>query len=222
MSSMLKVVLSLVSAVAFFFGLADVPGQAQKWADGITAAWAVLSPALASNAARWVFVIFGLALLFVAWYPKTTKVRIAPVVRESPIAEPRSTAATESTAAVPRIVISTPLNDLLKLYKQNTAYQADKLAQAYIGKWMTVSGALHDVSVTNIGRESTVIMTITEKDRDTLQGFFLLMFPGEAEAAVSHLRHGDRVRAIGRIASFNTGGVTLCECELLTETGTTP
>lgn len=101
---------------------------------------------------------------------------------------------------------------LIGLFQGHTGIQANKLTEAYVGKWLKLSGSLDQVDSLgsdnalvifsgNIGRSlSSVKMTFSSKvwvDR------------------LSVLRRGDNITVIGKIERLDSFDVRLSECELV-------
>jgi hypothetical protein len=103
---------------------------------------------------------------------------------------------------------------LRNLYEEgHTNLQADKLAQAYIGKWIRVQGSVSNVS--KIGEKVSVLIKGGHSpfDADYLTALWL-SFEADHER-LEMLRSGDTVTAIGKIDRFGKFDVHLEECELV-------
>jgi hypothetical protein len=137
------------------FGLAVIfVLMAATWSLGLKnispAATAVVSQ-VATNPVSWfVVIMLGLAAALLA--PKRGGRTPNPVEQRKPI----TPVATQAPPPVPvqtpapmpkKIFVEVSPSYLMDLYKDRTSVQGDALFAAYIGKWMTVSGNVRDVSL---------------------------------------------------------------------------
>lgn len=132
---------------------------------------------------------------------------------QQPAAEAPAPAAAPTPAAAPAgpaFVSSTPA-DLMKIYQDNDAYQANEMASAYIDRMMKVDAVVK--SVTN-GADGVVVVTSTgadPKDPATLS----LLFPKAAESAVASLKPGANIMAGCHIRKIDKTKIELADCALL-------
>lgn len=102
---------------------------------------------------------------------------------------------------------------LRSLYDKHTSLQADKLADAYIGKWIKVRGFVSDVH-----RSGENLSVALRKGTHPVSPDFLittwLSFSRDLDRA-EMLRTGDTVLAIGRIVRFGRYDCHLRDCEMI-------
>jgi hypothetical protein len=95
---------------------------------------------------------------------------------------------------------------LIDQYEGVTKMQGDRVAGAYIGKWMKISG-----TVKNVYPNGSV--TIEHPDRKSVS-MFSLDFKNDLER-LEILHPGDRIDAIGQIQSLGQWDITLNDCEFI-------
>jgi hypothetical protein len=100
----------------------------------------------------------------------------------------------------------------MKLFRDNTAMQAQKLIGDYVGKWMRVSGRV--VNVSSIGNNIQVLMRppISENRPDD---YIDLQFAPGWKDRVSILRRDDEISAEGRLANVSGLWISFNDCELI-------
>jgi hypothetical protein len=94
---------------------------------------------------------------------------------------------------------------LADLFENQTSMQAQEALKKHIGKWMTYTGQVRDVSHVNRG----VLLAIPLAEGRLLFCDFLDL------AGLRTLDLGDTVTVIGRLESANALGVRLEQCELV-------
>jgi hypothetical protein len=103
---------------------------------------------------------------------------------------------------------------LLNFYKEHIGVQADKLAEAYVGKWMKVSGRLGNVErFLEISWRATFEQSTEEI---VLQGGFITMMFYEQKwiDRLAVLRRGDKINVIGQIRMMVASSLVLEKCQL--------
>lgn len=101
-------------------------------------------------------------------------------------------------------------SDLLHIYKEHTHVQADKVAEAYIGAWLRVVGAVSDVTLS--GRSDGHLVSIEISGTDE---FAFAQFPESAQEQLPMLRRGDPVEVFGRISKVSGLGINLEDSEFV-------
>jgi hypothetical protein len=98
---------------------------------------------------------------------------------------------------------------LSALYQNHTTFDADKLAEAYIDTWVSISGTVYNVRVESTGEAALSV--------DGVEGVLLIycVFAKEAKKQVSVYKKGVPVNIIGRINKIDRSSVSLVECEFL-------
>jgi hypothetical protein len=96
---------------------------------------------------------------------------------------------------------------LIGLYENKTTAQGDDLAAEYIGKWMPVTGRVHDIKTLVTG---TLYVQIIDND-----GIFISATPNEESSkTISHIARDATITVRGEIYSVDKSGVMLRTCEL--------
>jgi hypothetical protein len=98
---------------------------------------------------------------------------------------------------------------LTAFFKDHTTMQAKKMVETYIGKWITASGHLRNVSELNPWG-ILVFLESETGDPDTV-----MTFPPKWIGRLSVLRPGNRIDAIGKIERIDYRSVKLNDCELI-------
>jgi hypothetical protein len=108
-----------------------------------------------------------------------------------------------------RVPTNATPDELSKLWKGNTAVQAGKLSEIYIGTWMTISGSVFDVRRA-LGGDQMLISVKT--------GSFMLAqcyFHEDWEHRCSVHRKDDSVVISGKVTGFDEHTLSLEDCELV-------
>jgi hypothetical protein len=95
---------------------------------------------------------------------------------------------------------------LVGVYKNRTTLQGEKLASTYIGKWMTVSGVVEDISKPRFG-----ISLVFYRGEILI----VMYFEESATEPVSALSRGDTVTVRGKIKQIESRNLLLESCELV-------
>ena len=118
-----------------------------------------------------------------------------------------------SSTKEPRKTVNVTPEHLIGFFnEQHTSIQAAKLAEAYIGKWLTVSGPIGDVLGASDLHRMVVFANRTISSYNTVNMFFR---DKEQFSQLSTLRRGDNITVIGKITEVNAIQVSLDECELV-------
>jgi hypothetical protein len=120
---------------------------------------------------------------------------------------------------VERLSVNTlPLTvtELIAVFKDRTDVQGDKLAKAYIGKWINVSGVLGNVSkymtfVPFVGHAYVTFEHVAE----TLGRNVFMNFNRKWIPLLTVLRPGESITVFGRIRKITRHDVWLERCELI-------
>jgi hypothetical protein len=110
-----------------------------------------------------------------------------------------------------RILIDLTPRQLSDIFRDHTSFQAGKLIEPYIGKWLDISGTTNDIAKNawGIWRGS-----IYEKDLKGPLHIFMQFNPKWADH-LSVLSRGSEIRVHGRIQEVMENVVNLDECDLL-------
>ena len=115
--------------------------------------------------------------------------------------------------------ISLTPRELVQVYNDRTSDQGEKVAAAYIGKWMEVSGTIFDVRFFPNGLfRKRAGVTLRSTDNPTVYPTFVEKW----SEPLSVLRPGERIRAVGQIRRIDAYSVWLEECELIEVIKQTP
>jgi hypothetical protein len=144
-------------------------------------------------------------------------------------ARPRDRRLTTESSGVPSSLVSPPhqpdniedarvfvspnidVEYLCEMFEGHTSLQASKMASAFIGKWMRLSGNLGEVLSSRPGASAQVtFMTSKLKFTDVY-----MYFDKEWVERLSVLKHGDAIRVIGEIEEIHRTHVQLHHCELV-------
>ena len=100
--------------------------------------------------------------------------------------------------------------DLVQTWRDNTAFQASKLSEIYMGTWMAISGSVYNVK--NAFAPGEMRVTV-----DSLPGVTMVIctFPKGWEQHCAVLRKGDRVNILGKGSEIDSHTVPLEECEFV-------
>jgi hypothetical protein len=121
---------------------------------------------------------------------------------------------TETEVKEEKIFVPVKPLDLMRIYKDNTEIQANKLAASYTDKWIQVSGIVSEVSPFDNERVS-ISLRRSEGDFD----FCLLLFSTKQWLErLQILPRGHSIIVNGQIGRIYSSGLILRNCELV-ETG---
>lgn len=99
---------------------------------------------------------------------------------------------------------------LYDFFEHNTSVQATKLTDAYLGKWMRITGDLSQVSVFG---EIRRFAQVTFKDMRSPTVF--LIFDEKWIDRLSILKRGDRLTIIGKLDRIDAATIQLNHCEIV-------
>jgi len=97
---------------------------------------------------------------------------------------------------------------IVGVYKDRTTLQGEKLASTYVGKWMTVSGVVEDIS----RQGSELVVTFFSGQSPVL---IMMQFAKDLVEPVSALSRGDTVAVRGKIQRIQPRLLLLESCELV-------
>jgi hypothetical protein len=109
-----------------------------------------------------------------------------------------------------RTFIDIDTDYLIGLYKNRPSIQGDALSEAYIGKWVRVSGIIREIATFAPTKQISVHLQ--------MQGSIhldALFFNESWRERISVGPLGGTIRAIGRIAAVSSSSVRLEDCELV-------
>ena len=113
-----------------------------------------------------------------------------------------------------RIFVPVKPQDLMKIYKDLTAIQANKLAASYVDKWIQVSGIVSDIFPVFDGERVQVNLNLGINE--SALPYFSLTF--QSKQWLEHLQilpRGHSITANGQIERIGSHGLTLGNCELV-------
>lgn len=107
---------------------------------------------------------------------------------------------------------------LCRIYQERTKLQADQAAASYLGKWLKLTGTVHDVSTQPEGK---VFVNVDHPGPPGTGPYdeiiIVLLIFTEGDGRLEVLHKGDPITAIGRINRISNDALVLEECELLAE-----
>jgi hypothetical protein len=107
-----------------------------------------------------------------------------------------------------RVFVDSTPDHLMSFYREHTRIQADKLAEAYIGKWIKISASVNNVSAMSGGG-----VTVTVKQ--TPMDLIFLKFGSEWADRVAPMRREQNITVIGEIEEIRFDSLILISCELV-------
>lgn len=111
-----------------------------------------------------------------------------------------------------KIIVDVTPEYLIKHFKDHMSIHAQKLVNAFIGKWMKVSGPIG-----NVGAFNGTFSQVTFSDRSIYSGgqvYMLFRDQGYIKDRLSVLKKGDKITVIGQITRIDHD-VQLDNCELV-------
>lgn len=114
-----------------------------------------------------------------------------------------------------RILVDVTPEYLTGLFRGHTTIQAERLFDAFVGKWMRVSGRVLDVTSEHGGSAARAHLVYAEEP-DSLSVFLSFNDMSIIDDQVRVLKKGDWVTGIGQINSANPSYLSLENCELET------
>lgn len=218
----------LSGIVSFFLGCLDWVGRVLVAEDIVKGRLAVIIEHVISVGPSWMLgfllMLSGLALIgWDIWDRKRGTGKLADGQSVKPPDQPSSVIAkqeVEATERQERVFVAASITPeyLLAFFREHTATQARKLAEAYVGKWMKVSGSLGDV---NSYDES--LATVAFASRDVAFGEqtwfdytgLFMYFHDRWVDRVAILKRGDKLTVIGQIKEVERIALLLDNCELV-------
>ena len=100
---------------------------------------------------------------------------------------------------------------LTALFQQYTTFQANRLVEIYIGKWMKVSGVVRNVKAYE---DDTITVMIADQARQPVPVILGMSFEKEWTDRVAILGLGDFIVATGKIFSVDSNSIIMKESEL--------
>lgn len=107
-------------------------------------------------------------------------------------------------------ITPTFLNSLLG---GHTQMQADNIVAVYIGKWITLSGSVSQVTASDSSSVFTRSSLVTF-DQARGEPMVFMHFDEQWKEQLSILRPGSRITVVGRITKIYRLGINLEQCEL--------
>ncbi len=134
---------------------------------------------------------------------------VAPLFKRSPppIQQVKEDEKKPEVGIRTRVVIDVKPDHLMGLYRDHTHIQAEKLAEAYIGKWIKISAQVQNVSALASG------ITITVKE--TSLDLIFLRFGIEWADRVTTFQRKQKITVVGEIERIQFDSLVLINCELV-------
>jgi hypothetical protein len=103
--------------------------------------------------------------------------------------------------------------EIMSVFQGNTAIQSDKLLRPHIGKWLRVTGPLHNVTTWSpTGHFSQV--TLDNFTGNNIWMWFVFNDKRVVEGRLAALRIGTQLTIVGKISEIGRLGITLEECQI--------
>ena len=112
--------------------------------------------------------------------------------------------------ALGRIYVDVGPAYLIDLYRGRTSIQGDALAAAYIGKWMSITAKVSDISDYLGG----VMVIMANDDDDGVIRVISARFPAKEKEKISHTARGATITVHGKICRINSYSVDLENCDV--------
>jgi len=158
-------------------------------------------------------VLFALALVFFEAERRKRPTQAAHIFSVPLHYAPAMSSTAQSAKPDTRVMVNVTPEHLTSFYREgHTSIQAGRLAEAFIDKWMTVSGPIGDV----LG-STDVHRMVVFADRSIHKHNYVNMFFDDKNQfdRLSTLKPGDKITVIGKIAEVNSLEVKLNNCELV-------
>lgn len=162
-------------------------------------------------ASPWLPITLAVGAVLTAWEPWKTRLPkpTRQVARPAEVQPPMETTPSPPAAGplvAGRMIVTVQPQYLADFFKQHLDVQAKKLVEAYIGKWIRVSGPLGNVYSNQVTFKSATYGDTT-----------VFMYPAEGFIEqCSVLVRGQHIEVMGRIKDVNRIELHLEECELVT------
>ena len=118
-----------------------------------------------------------------------------------------------------RIFVNTPPFDLQKKVRGMTGYQADKVKEPYLGKWLKILGQVSNVENTayapsdNSERDIVVWCDCPSGNANDNVSIVMYFNADRWESHLSHIERGEQINVLGEIANISERLITLRNCE---------
>ena len=99
---------------------------------------------------------------------------------------------------------------LVGFFEEHTSIQAERLTEAFLGKWMRLSASVEDVAA--LGAHKARIDVPTEGGSPVI--ILIVNNQATVEHRVRILKKGDPITVVGQIYEVDSASVTLTNCEL--------
>lgn len=117
----------------------------------------------------------------------------------------------EAETSARRVFVPLPPATVTQLYRDHMSIHADKLAAAYIGKWMRLPGKLDNVRDWHSGNKIVSLLHgSTGDDAEVV----LIFADGHDVERLSVAARGDDIRFVGCVEYIDRTTVVLRDCEL--------
>jgi hypothetical protein len=186
---------------------------------GLITLYVMQHPAAAAPTFPWETVVFGVTLVGVAGMQlraaqinrQAAKMRLAAPPTPAPLIEEQALTI-EIPKTIKRVYLRETPHELTRPFDELTAYQAAKLTEAFVEKWVR-----WQLEVTNVlQRGPAEIVTVTGwwgEDRHSIT--VVMDFDPADQSSVTHLSRGATVTVEGQITSLETASVFLNHCRIV-------
>ena len=130
----------------------------------------------------------------------------------NPVTSPQVPAATSTPTPKPKVMFDGTPEDLTGLFQNVTALQGHRLVAPHLGKWMTVAGPMDNV---RSDRDDRASVTFQDRSMFTKNAVYAFFRDKRWVDRLSLLHQGNEITLTGRIATVDSQGVVLHDCELL-------
>jgi hypothetical protein len=171
---------------------------------------------VATNPLAWFIVAMFILSVFAFHSPK--KRNIGELRLPPPPAVVAPSVVSASSPTVQKVFIDVSPSYLTGLYAKRTSMQGDALAAAYIGKWITVTGQVQDISdFSPMTGSGPLYVQFRDSEEQSISALFPIKSAESAEK-ISRIPHGGAITVRGKIEIIDFMRVKLVECELIEAT----
>jgi hypothetical protein len=155
----------------------------------------------------------GLVLTFVTYesFPSAKEIAQEIAKLNSPLPPKHEPETTVKVDAKPsQTTVDVTPEYLMDIYDGLTAIQAEKLAAAYIGKWVPISGVIQNVGGPSLFGAALISIALHEKGKAKL----IVLYFDEGEVThVESLLQGQSIEAFCQVNRFGANDLRLVHCE---------
>ena len=139
-----------------------------------------------------------------------------PLLPSTPPASETMVAPIEERYKKGRITLDVKPEYLMRFYKEHTKVQADKLMEAFTGKWLPVSGTVANVSTYSKGAATVFLRYNYSVSGEDFYSIIGADFTEQERAShVVTLPKGSSIRVLGKVSRVDSDELYLTECEVI-------